>query len=75
MLQPFQPFMSSFGRLMPLLTVIVSALALYQIYNAIMFAMQHEYAFAVFHLVFGFAGFVLARALWTHRRTFATRGP
>ena len=59
--------MSAVARLIPLLIVIISLLAVYQFYTAIMFAVQSMYAFALFNAVFGFAGFVLAWALWTHR--------
>lgn len=59
--------MSAFARLIPLLIAIISLLAVYQFYTAIMFAVQSMYAFALFNAVFGFAGFVLALALWTHR--------
>jgi hypothetical protein len=62
--------MSAFGRLVPFLIVIIGLLALYQFYTALMFAMQSMYAFAVFNAVFGFAGIVLARALWSHRKNF-----
>jgi uncharacterized membrane protein YqjE len=59
---------TSFARLIPLLTVIVIAFAIFQLYNALMFAVTGQYAFAAFYGVFGFAGFALARALWIHRR-------
>jgi hypothetical protein len=62
--------MSAFGRLVPFLIVIIGLLALYQFYTALMFAMQSMYAFALFNAVFGFAGVVLARALWSHRKSF-----
>jgi len=62
--------LSAFARLVPFLVVIISVLALYQFYTAIMFAVQSMYAFALFNAVFGFAGVVLARALWTHRGSF-----
>jgi hypothetical protein len=62
--------LSAFARLIPFLVAIIAVLALYQFYTAIMFALQSSYAFALFNAVFGFAGIVLARALWTHRRSF-----
>lgn len=62
--------LGAFARLIPFLVIIIAGLAVYQFYTAIMFAVQSMYAFAVFNAVFGFAGVVLARALWTHRRTF-----
>ncbi len=62
--------MSAFGRLVPVLVVIIGLLALYQFYTAAMFAIQSMFAFALFNAVFGFAGVVLARALWTHRASF-----
>ena len=60
--------MSAFGRLIPLLTVIVVVFALFQLYTAIMFLVNSQYAFGAFNLVFSFAGLALARALWTNRR-------
>ena len=62
--------MSGFGRLIPLLTVVTVLFALFQLYTAIMFLAQREYVGASFNLVFSFAGFVLARALWTNRQRF-----
>ncbi len=62
--------MSAFARLIPFLLVIIGLLALYQLYTALMFAVQHMYAFALFNAVFGFAGVVLVRALWAHRKGF-----
>lgn len=59
--------LSAFARLIPFLIVIIAALALYQFYTALMFFIQSMYAFALFNAVFGFAGGVLIRALWTHR--------
>jgi hypothetical protein len=61
---------AAFARLIPFLVVIIVILALYQFYTAIMFAAQSMYAFALFNAVFGFAGVVLARALWNHRKGF-----
>ena len=60
--------MSAFGKLIPLLTAIVVGFGCFQLYTAIMFLAQREYGFGVFNLVFSFAGFALARALWTNRR-------
>ena len=60
--------MSAFGKLIPLLTAIVVVFALFQLYTAIMFLTQRQYGFGAFNLVFSFAGFALARALWTNRR-------
>ena len=65
---PIGATLSAFGKLIPLLTVVVVAFALFQVYTAIMFLTQRQYAFGAFNLVFGFAGFALARALWTNRR-------
>lgn len=59
--------MSKFGRLIPLLIVVVTAFALFQLYTAIMFLSHREYAFAAFNLVFSFGGLALARALWINR--------
>ena len=67
---PFAMSLSAFARLIPFLVIIIGLLALYQFYTALMFAIQSSYAFALFNAVFGFAGVVLARALWTHRRSF-----
>ena len=60
--------MSGFGRLIPFLIVVVSAFALFQLYTAIMFLSERQYAFAAFNLVFSFGGVALARALWINRR-------
>jgi hypothetical protein len=46
---------------------VIIAFALFQLYTAIMFLSQRQFAFASFNLVFSFAGFALARALWTNR--------
>jgi hypothetical protein len=62
--------LAAFARLIPFLLAIIVILALYQFYTAIMFAVHSMYAFALFNAVFGFAGFVLARALWNHRKGF-----
>jgi NAD/NADP transhydrogenase alpha subunit len=62
--------LSAFARLIPFLVIIIAALAIYQFYTAVMFAAQSMYAFALFNAVFGFAGIVLARALWVHRKSF-----
>jgi len=59
--------MSTFGRLIPFLIVIVAAFALFQLYTAIMFLANRQYAFAAFNLVFSFGGLALARALWINR--------
>lgn len=59
--------LSAFSRLIPFLVAIIAALALYQLYTALMFLTQSMYAFALFNAVFGFAGVVLGWALWTHR--------
>lgn len=63
---------SHFARLIPLLTVIVVAFAILQLYSAVMFAGSGQYPFAAFYTVFGFGGFALARALWMHRRKLET---
>ena len=62
--------MSAFGKLIPVLIVIVSVFALYQLYTAIMFIASKQYSFGVFNLVFSFAGLALARALWVNRSRF-----
>ena len=62
--------MSKFGRLIPLLMVLVTVFALFQLYTAIMFLVQRQYAFAAFNLVFSFAGLALCRALWMNRSRF-----
>jgi fatty-acid desaturase len=62
--------MSAFARLVPFLVIVIVLLAVYQFYTAAMFAAQAMYAFALFNAVFGFAGIVLARALWAHRSSF-----
>jgi hypothetical protein len=62
--------MSSFGKLIPVLIVLVSLFALFQLYTAIMFLSHGQYAFAAFNLVFSFGGVALARALWINRSRF-----
>jgi hypothetical protein len=56
-----------FTALIPFLTLIVVAFAILQVYTAITFAASRQFGFALFYAVFGFAGFALARALWTNR--------
>lgn len=63
--------MSAFARLIPFLTILVCLLALYQLYNAAMFGFSGQYAFAAFYTLFGFGGFVLGWALWSHRGKFS----
>lgn len=65
--------MSSFVRLIPFLVIIIGLLALYQLYNGLMFAIGGQFPFALFYAVFGFAGFVLAWSLWSNRQKFAPR--
>ncbi len=60
--------MRSFARLIPFLVIVISLLALYQLYAASLAATAGNWPFAAFYAVFGFAGFVLVRALWTHRK-------
>jgi membrane associated rhomboid family serine protease len=61
----------AFARLIPLLTIVISLLALYQIYGAVMFAISGQIAFGLFYALFGFAGLVLAWSLWSNRRRFS----
>jgi hypothetical protein len=58
---------SAFGRLIPLLVVIVAFFALFQLWTAIVFLARREYIGASLYLVFSFAGLALARALWMNR--------
>jgi hypothetical protein len=74
-LNPSHDTVTSFARLIPLLTAIVVAFALFQLYSALMFGLQREFAFAAFYTVFGFGGIALARALWLHRKKLTSRGP
>ncbi len=60
--------MRSFARLIPFLVVVIALLALYQLYGAFLAAGAGNWPFAAFYALFGFAGFVLVRALWTHRK-------
>ena len=62
--------MPAFGRLIPLLVAIVAVFALFQLYTALMFLLNKQYAFGAFNLVFSFAGVALARALWINRAKF-----
>jgi hypothetical protein len=61
---------SGFGRLIPLLTVVVVLFALFQLFTAIVYLSRRQYVGASLNLVFSFAGFALARALWTNRQKF-----
>lgn len=63
--------MRAFAKLIPFLTLIIGLLALYQFYGASMFAVSGQYGFAVFYAIFGFAGLVLAWALWSNRGKFS----
>ena len=65
-----EEFLSAFGKLIPVLIVVVLLFALYQLYTAIMFLTSKQYAFGVFNLVFSFAGVALARALWINRSRY-----
>ena len=60
--------MSAFGKLIPFLTVIIAAFAVFQLYTAIVFLSTRQYPIGSLNLVFSFAGLALARALWTNRR-------
>lgn len=62
--------MSTFGKLIPVLIVIISLFSLFQLYTAITFLISKQYSFGVFNLVFSFAGVALARALWVNRGRF-----
>lgn len=59
---------SAFGKLIPLLTVLVVGFAVFQLYTGIVLLGQKVYIGAALNLVFSFAGLALARALWTNRR-------
>ncbi|HVF39451.1 MAG TPA: hypothetical protein VM939_06075 [Gemmatimonadaceae bacterium] len=59
--------MRSFWRLIPVLVVVIVGLALVQIFSAFLALRSRDWMFALFYGVFGLAGIVLARALWTHR--------
>lgn len=62
--------MSAFGRLIPFLTVVVTLLALYQLFTSARLGLSGEYAFAALYGVFAISGFALARALWVNRGKF-----
>jgi hypothetical protein len=61
---------SGFARLIPLLTIIVTLFAVFQLFTAIVHLTHREYIGAALNFVFSFAGFALGRALWTNRRKF-----
>ncbi len=67
--------MRAFAKLIPFLTIIIGLLALYQFYGAAMFALSGQYAFGAFYALFGFAGLVLAWALWSNRAKFSPPQP
>ena len=58
---------SAFGRLIPVLVIIVAFFALFQLWTAIVYLAQREYIGGALYLVFSFAGLALARALWMNR--------
>ena len=60
--------MSSFLRLIPFLTVIISGLAIYQLYGAVMFAARGDWGMTILYGLLAVAGFVLAWTLWSNRR-------
>lgn len=62
--------MSAFGRLIPLLTIVILLFALYQVFASASLGIRGEYAFAALYGVFAIAGFALARALWANRGKF-----
>jgi hypothetical protein len=61
---------SAFGRLIPLLTFVIVAFAVFQLYNALVYLAHREYIIGALNLVFSFAGAALATGLWTHRGRF-----
>lgn len=60
--------MPAFFRLVPFLTVLIVAFALYQLFAALLFASRQQWGFAGLYAVMAIAGGALARALWMHRR-------
>lgn len=63
-----------FTRLIPIFIVAIVLFALFFLYTAVMFALSKQFAFGLFNAVFAFAGLVLARALWAHRKGFGPSG-
>ena len=63
-----------FTRLIPIFVVAIVLFAVFFLYTAVMFAMSNQFAFGLFNAVFAFAGLVLARALWAHRKGFGPSG-
>ncbi len=59
--------MRSFWRFIPVLVIVIVVLALIQIFSALLAMRSADWGFTLFYAVFGLAGLVLARALWTHR--------
>jgi hypothetical protein len=60
--------MAAFLRLIPFLVVIISGLAIYQLYGAVMFATRGDWGMMALYGLLAVAGFVLAWTLWSNRR-------
>jgi hypothetical protein len=62
------PTLSTFARLLPILTIVIAAFALYQLFTAIMLAARGQWPFAALYAVMSIAGWALARTLWINKR-------
>ncbi|MDQ6830760.1 MAG: hypothetical protein M3081_18010 [Gemmatimonadota bacterium] len=59
--------------ILPILAAMTLLLALYQFFGAYLALRARAWPFAAFYALFGFAGIVLTRALWTSRKLFRAR--
>lgn len=62
---------SSFGKLIPALLVIIGIFAVYQLVAAVVYGMRQAWGFAGLYLLMSIAGAALARTLWINRRKLA----
>ncbi len=60
--------MSAFARLIPLLLIIISGFALYQLFVAMLFASRQQWGFAALYILMALAGGALARMLWINKK-------
>ena len=67
--------LTAFGKLIPLLIVLVSVFALYQLVSAVLLAAQGNWPFAGLYGVMSIAGAGLARALWINKARLSGKAP
>ncbi len=64
--------MSAFARLVPLLLIIISGFALYQLFVAMLFASRQQWGFAALYILMALAGAALARMLWINKKRLSS---